>query len=139
MYHATYLECKMLLAYPLSHIWPPGERPVVLPVYTQGTSPDMMMDDEGSPYMPGAPGTDDLVKAIVGKAIVGNASVGKAVVEKAIARKKRDAEEAAEGHESKRLVTDEMNRTSWGGGWRGDRLRWPEEEIHMLPEMQEVD
>ena len=110
MYHATYLECKMLLAYPLSHIWPPGERPVVLPVYTQGTSPDMMMDDEGSPYMPGAPGTDDLVKAIVGKAIV----------EKAIARKKRDAEEAAEGHESKRLVTDEMN-------------------IHMLSAMEEVD
>ena len=56
-----------------------------------------------------------------------------------IVRKKRDAEEAPEGHESKRLVTDEMNRTSWGGGWRGDRLRWPEEEIPMLPEMQEVD
>ena len=134
MYHATYLECKMLPAYPLSHIWPPGERPVVLPVYTQDTSPDMMMDNEVPQYMPGAPGTDDLVKAIVGKAIV-----EKAIVEKAIARKKRDAEEAPEGHESKRLVTDEMNRTSWGGGWRGDRLRWPEEEIHMLPEMQEVD
>jgi len=109
MYHATFP------AYPLSHIWPPGERPVVLPVYTQGTSPDMMMDDEGSPYMPGAPGTDDLVKAIVGKAIV-----EKAIVEKAIARKKRDAEEAAEGHESKRLVTDEMN-------------------MHMLSAMEEVD
>ena len=114
MYHATFP------AYPLSHIWPPGERPVVLPVYTQGTSPDMMMDDEGSPYMPGAPGTDDLVKAIVGKAIVGNAIVGNAIVEKAIARKKRDAEEAAEGHESKRLVTDEMN-------------------MHMLSAMEEVD
>ena len=70
MYHATYLECKMLPAYPLSNIWPAGERPVVLPVYTQDTSPDMMMDNEGSPYMPGAPGTDDLVKVIVGKAIV---------------------------------------------------------------------
>ena len=110
MYHATYLECKMLPAYPLSNIWPAGEHPVVLPVYTQDTSPDMMMDNEGSPYMPGAPGTDDLLKAIVGKAIV----------EKAIVRKKRDAEEAPEGHESKRLVTDEMN-------------------MHMLSAMEEVD
>ena len=125
MYHATYLECKMLPAYPLSHIWPPGERPVVLPVYTQDTSAPsevygMMVGNEVPPYMPGAPGTDDLVKAIVGKAIVGNAIVGNAIVEKAIARKKRDAEEAAEGHESKRLVTDEMN-------------------IHMLSAMEEVD
>ena len=124
----------MLPAYPLSNIWPAGELPVVLPVYTQDSSPDMMMDNEGSPYIPGAPGTDDLVKAIVGKAIVGNA-----IVEKAIVRNKRDAEEAPEGPESKRLVTSEMNRTSWGGGWRGDRLRWPEEEIPMLPKMQEVD
>ena len=96
------LDCTMPpFAYPLSNAcWP---RVVGLGVYTQDTSPppeenEMMVGNEGPSYLPGAPGTRAMVTAIVGQ--------------------KRLAEEAPEGHESKRLVTDEMNRTSWGGGWR---------------------
>ena len=102
-YHSTsidmILDCKMPpFAYPLSNAcWP---RVVGLGGYIQDTPPppediEMMVGNEGPSYLPGAPGTRAMVAAIVGQ--------------------KRLAEEAPEGHESKRLVTDEMNRTSWGG------------------------